>query len=315
MPITALGSKPLPATDDLPSKLSVETPRRDLTLQTQAGHFVRSERNCHASYRAEVMLVPNLEPDEELTLFKRLRESKGTDVAARNKLVSSYLKLVLKMASKYHRPHELGDLISAGSIGLMRAIKRFDPDKGFKLATYARQWIRAAINQHLKQGGLSTIEQLRRKQQLRRGNGSSSEKGPSWEDGPAGSSLKDIFLNDKNGDMWQDRLASDGADAMLAGKSNISRLLDHQKAILAAADMVCHGETLKEVVNRALLNDRECRIFHARHLVDEPVTREELSSEFGVSRERVRQIEVRAFEKVQKAAKSHPQLSAVWPGI
>jgi RNA polymerase sigma-32 factor len=242
-----------------------------------------------------------LEAGEERTLVKRWREN--DDVPALHKLTKAYLKLVVSRACKYHWAAPLDELVSAGAEGLIKAIKNFDPDKGFLLATYAIKWIDGELKKHLKQG-LGSINHLRH------GHETAPEVGPCWKDGPLGSSLKNIFISseDENGDIWQDRLTSDGANATLATAGNGSQLRDHQEAILAEAETARHSETLNEVVNRTL-NDRERRIFQARYMAEEPLTRETLSSEFGVSGKRIREIEVRAFEKVEKAAKSHPTLS------
>jgi len=252
-----------------------------------------------ASYCRKIMQIPNLEADEERELVKRWRENDDDD--AYNKLLNAHLKLALSMASKHGRAAPLDDLMSAGTLGLVLAANAFDPDKGARLSTYARHGIEAELKRHFKRNlGLRKF-------------GIVGVVEPGAGDKPP----QHVFLNeqldseDDDGDTWQDRLSYDGADVIIAQKGNISQLLDHREEVFAEMGMARHSKTLNEVVNSTLNDDRERYVFRARHLIHEPVTRQELSSEFGVSSERIRQIEDRAFEKVQRAAKSHPQLSAV----
>src|SRR5262252_3896272 len=267
-------------------------------------------------YLEEVRRVPMLEPHEEYMLAKRWREH--GDHGAAHQLVNSHLRLVAKIA-RGHRGYGLpiSELISEGNVGLMQALKRFEPDKGFRLATYATWWIKAAIQEYIlrswslvKMGTTENQKKLffnlrkaksrisaldegdMRPEQVkliarrlgvteqdvidmnRRLSGDASLNAPIREDGDSGE--------------WQDWLMddSDSQEATLVA----SEELDNRRAALSDALEV--------------LNDRERRIFEARRLTDEPVTLEDLAVEFGVSRERVRQIEVRAFEKVQKAVKN-----------
>jgi RNA polymerase sigma-32 factor len=230
----------------------------------------------HAIYCRKVMRLPILEPNEEFALAKRWRENR--DFTARDRLINAYLKLVVTMASKYRRAMPLDDLVSEGTVGLMRAVERFDPDKGFRLATYAMCWIRAALNEHVRRN-LSIVKPV---------TGEKSLVDKSLSETPGD--------EDEDGNTWQDRLAFDGTETLRIESGNVSQFREHQEALLAEMDF---REDLNEVMNNAL-DARERRIFHGRCLEDK--TREELSSEFGVSRERIRQIEVRAFEKVQRAA-------------
>ena len=249
-------------------------------------------------------------------LAKRWREHGDRDAAHR--LVTSHLRLVAKIAMGY-RGYGLpiSEVISEGNVGLMQAVKRFEPEKGFRLATYAMWWIKAAIQEYIlrswslvKMGTTANQKKLffnlrKAKSQIsaldegdmrpdqvkliakrlgvteqdvidmnRRLGGDASLNAPIREDGDSGE--------------WMDWLVDDGA-------SQESRLADFEQA-----------ENRHKALGEALtvLNDRERRIFEARRLADDPITLEELADEFGVSRERVRQIEVRAFEKVQKAVKS-----------
>ena len=264
-------------------------------------------------YLAEIRKFPMLEPQEEYMLGKRWREHGDTDAA--HKLITSHLRLVAKIAMGY-RGYGLpiGEVISEGNVGLMQAVKRFEPDKGFRLATYAMWWIRASIQEYiLRSWSLvklgTTAAQKRLFFNLRKAKSqiSALEEGDLRPDqvktiaNRFGVSEKDVIdmnrrlggdasLNapiraESESGEWQDWLVDDHLDqeSQLAE----SEELDNRKRAL--------GQAL------GVLNDRERRIFEARRLSDNPITLEELAEEFGVSRERVRQIEVRAFEKVQQA--------------
>jgi len=266
-----------------------------------------------SSYLTEIRKFPMLEPDEEFMLAKRFTEH--GDAEAAHRLVTSHLRLVAKIAMGY-RGYGLpiGEVVSEGNVGLMQAVKRFDPDKGFRLATYAMWWIKASIQEYIlrswslvKMG--TTANQKRLFFNLRKVKGKIS----ALEDGDlkpeqvteianrlnvsedevismnrrlgGDSSLNATVRQDAESLEWQDWLVdeSDSQERMLID----SEEKDNRRAMLM--------ESLD------VLNDRERRIFEARRLSDDPLTLEELSQEFGVSRERVRQIEVRAFEKVQEA--------------
>jgi RNA polymerase sigma-32 factor len=264
-------------------------------------------------YLSEIRRFPMLEPQEEFMLGKRWREHGDSDAA--HKLVTSHLRLVAKIAMGY-RGYGLpiGEVISEGNVGLMQAVKRFEPDKGFRLATYAMWWIRASIQEYIlrswslvKMG--TTAAQKRLFFNLRKAKSqiSALEEGdlkPEQVKSIAtrlGVTEKDVIdmnrrlggdssLNspiraDSETGEWQDWLVDEGTDQETQLVE--SEELDNRKKAL--------GQALD------VLNDRERRIFQARRLSDNPITLEELASEFGVSRERVRQIEVRAFEKVQEA--------------
>jgi RNA polymerase sigma-32 factor len=264
-----------------------------------------------ARYLEEIKRFPLLEPQEEFMLAKRLKEH--GDKEAAHRLVTSHLRLVAKIAMGY-RGYGLpmNEVVSEGNIGLMQAVRRFEPERGFRLATYAMWWIRAAIQEYIlrswslvKMGTTANQKKLffnlrKAKSQIsalddgdlrpdqvqiiakrlgvteedvvdmnRRLGGDASLNAPLREEGEA---------------EWQDWLVDDS---------------DNQETRLAETEEL---DTRKKVLRDALgvLNDRERRIFEARRLAEEPITLEELASEFGVSRERVRQIEVRAFEKVQE---------------
>jgi len=267
-------------------------------------------------YLSEIRKFPMLEPDEEYMLAKAYREH--DDRGAAHRLVTSHLRLVAKIAMGY-RGYGLpiGEVISEGNVGLMQAVKRFEPDKGFRLATYAMWWIRASIQEYIlrswslvKMG--TTASQKRLFFNLRKVKGQiqaleegdlrpeqvktiATKLGVSEEDVVSmnrrlggDTSLNAPIRNDaEGGGEWQDWLVDEAPD---------------QEARLAQDE---ESDNRRRLLRDAMgvLNDRERRIFEARRLAEDPVTLEDLSTEFGVSRERVRQIEVRAFEKVQKAVK------------
>jgi RNA polymerase sigma-32 factor len=264
-------------------------------------------------YLEEIRQFPMLEPQEEYMLAKSWREHGDRDAAHR--LVTSHLRLVARIAMGY-RGYGLpiGEVVSEGNVGLMQAVKRFDPDKGFRLATYAMWWIRAAIQEYILRswslvkmgttaaqkklffnlrkikGQLKALDEgdLRPDQVKRIATqlGVTEEDVVSMNRRLAGdSSLNAPVRNDSESGEWQDWLVDDTMD---------------QETALAESE---EAERRRGMLNNALqgLNERERRVFEARRLAEDPLTLEELSAEFGVSRERIRQIEVRAFEKVQKA--------------
>ena len=249
-------------------------------------------------------------------LAKRWREHGDRDAA--HKLVTSHLRLVAKIAMGY-RGYGLpiAEVISEGNVGLMQAVKRFEPEKGFRLATYAMWWIKAAIQEYIlrswslvKMGTTANQKKLFFNLRKAKSKISALEEGDLHPDqvkliakrlgvteqdvvdmnrrlgGDA--SLNAAIREDGDSGEWQDWLVDEGpSQENLLEESE--ELDNRRKALTQALDV---------------LNERERRIFEARRLAEEPITLEELAAEFGVSRERVRQIEVRAFEKVQKAVKS-----------
>jgi RNA polymerase sigma-32 factor len=267
-------------------------------------------------YLEEIRRFPMLEPQEEFMLAKRWREHGDRDAAHR--LVTSHLRLVAKIAMGY-RGYGLpiAEVISEGNVGLMQAVKRFEPDKGFRLATYAMWWIKAAIQEYIlrswslvKMGTTANQKKLFFNLRKAKSKISALEEGDMRPDqvkiiakrlGVTEQDVVDmnrrlggdVSLNapireDGDSGEWQDWLVDDSA-------SQESRLAESEEA-----------DNRRQALGEALtvLNERERRIFEARRLADEPITLEDLAAEFGVSRERVRQIEVRAFEKVQKAVKT-----------
>jgi RNA polymerase sigma-32 factor len=255
-----------------------------------------------------------LEPNEEYMLAKRWQQHEDSDAA--HKLVTSHLRLVTRIAMGY-RGYGLpiGEVISEGNVGLMQAVKRFDPDKGFRLATYAMWWIRASIQEYIlrswslvKMGTTAAQKKLFFNLRRMKGQIKALEDGDLRPDQVKQIATKlgvpeddvinmnrrlggDASLNApvradmEGGGEWQDWLVDDAPDQ--EERLVESEELQHRRAYLASA--------------LSGLNDREKRIFEARRLAEDPATLEDLSAEFGVSRERIRQIEVRAFEKVQSA--------------
>ncbi|MEM7398553.1 MAG: RNA polymerase sigma factor RpoH [Pseudomonadota bacterium] len=265
-------------------------------------------------YLEEIRQFPMLEPQQEYMLAKSWREHDDRDAA--HQLVTSHLRLVARIAMGY-RGYGLpiGEVISEGNVGLMQAVKRFDPDKGFRLATYAMWWIRAAIQEYILRswslvkmgttaaqkklffnlrkikGQLKALEDgdLRPDQvkQIATRLGVSEDDVVSMNRRLGGdSSLNAPVRNDAESGEWMDWLVDDTA-------------IDQETALAESEEQ----EQRRGMLHDALkdLNERERRVFEARRLSEDPLTLEQLSTEFGVSRERIRQIEVRAFEKVQKA--------------
>ena len=273
--------------------------------------------NGLSRYLEEIRRFPMLEPQEEYMLAKSWREHGDRDAAHR--LVTSHLRLVAKIAMGY-RGYGLpiSEVISEGNVGLMQAVKRFEPEKGFRLATYAMWWIKAAIQEYIlrswslvKMGTTANQKKLFFNLRKAKSKISALEEGDLRPDqvqliakrlGVTEQDVVDmnrrlggdVSLNapireDGDSGEWQDWLVDD-VNADQETRLAESEESDNRRKAL--------GEAL------TVLNDRERRIFEARRLADEPITLEELADEFGVSRERVRQIEVRAFEKVQKAVKN-----------
>jgi RNA polymerase sigma-32 factor len=284
------------------------------TMATKALPSVVGGAHGLSRYLEEIRKFPMLEPGEEYMLAKRWQEHQDSEAA--HKLVTSHLRLVTRIAMGY-RGYGLpiGEVISEGNVGLMQAVKRFDPDKGFRLATYAMWWIRASIQEYIlrswslvKMG--TTAAQKKLFFNLRRMKGQikalddgdlrpdqvkqiATKLGVPEEDvismnrrlGGDASLNAPVRASEEGSGEWQDWLVDETPDQeqRLAESEELSQ----RKAYLASA--------------LSTLNDREKRIFEARRLAEEPATLEDLSAEFGVSRERIRQIEVRAFEKVQAA--------------
>ena len=266
-------------------------------------------------YLTEIRKFPMLQPEQEYMLAKRWREHDDPDAA--HQLVTSHLRLVAKIAMGY-RGYGLpiGEVVSEGNVGLMQAVKRFEPDKGFRLATYAMWWIRASIQEYIlrswslvKMGTTASQKKLFFNLRKAKSQISALDEGdlrPDQVDIIAtrlGVSKQDVIdmnrrmsgdaslnapLREEGEGEWQDWLVDESSsqESILADQEEKDNRLGALQSALT------------------VLNDRERRIFEARRLADDPITLEDLSDEFDISRERVRQIEVRAFEKVQAAVKS-----------
>jgi RNA polymerase sigma-32 factor len=278
---------------------------------------VAAGSNGLARYMQEIRKFPMLQPDEEYMLAKRWQEH--ADAAAAHKLITSHLRLVGRIAMGY-RGYGLpiGEVISEGNVGLMQAVKRFEPDKGFRLATYAMWWIRASIQEYiLRSWSLvkigTTAAQKKLFFNLRRMKGQiqaleegdlkpenvktiATKLGVSEDDvismnrrlGGDSSLNAPIKADGEGSGEWQDWLVDSTPDQ--EERMAEHEELEHRRAFLASA--------------LGGLNERERRIFEARRLAEPAATLEELAGEFDISRERVRQIEVRAFEKVQEAVQA-----------
>jgi len=269
-----------------------------------------------AHYLTEIRKFPMLEPQQEYMLAKRWREHDDRDAA--HQLVTSHLRLVAKIAMGY-RGYGLpiSEVVSEGNVGLMQAVKRFEPEKGFRLATYAMWWIKASIQEYIlrswslvKMGTTANQKKLFFNLRKAKSKISALEEGdlrPEQVKQIATSlgvteqdvidmnrrlggdaSLNAPIRDDGEPGEWQDWLVdtSPNQEAIMAE----SEEFDHRRSALTGA--------------MGVLNDRERRIFEARRLAEEPMTLEDLAAEFGGSRGRGRQIEVRAFEKVQAAVKT-----------
>ncbi|MDW3204105.1 MAG: RNA polymerase sigma factor RpoH [Alphaproteobacteria bacterium] len=267
-------------------------------------------------YLDEIRKFPMLEPDQEYMLAKRWREHEDRDAA--HQLVTSHLRLVAKIAMGY-RGYGLpvAELISEGNVGMMQAVKRFDPERGFRLATYAMWWIRAAIQEYIlhswslvKMGTTAAQKKLFFNLRKIKGRLQALEEGDlapetvakiaqeldvpeqdvvSMNRRLAGgdNSLNAPLRADGDGE-WQDWLEDDS---------------DSQETVLAESEeLSLRREMLAQAMTN--LNDRERHILTERRLKDDPKTLEDLSQEYGISRERVRQIEVRAFEKLQRSMRN-----------
>ena len=278
-------------------------------------------------YLAEIRKFPMLEKDEEFMLAKSWVEHQDSDAAER--LVTSHLRLVAKIAMGY-RGYGLpiGEVISEGNVGLMQAVKKFDPDKGFRLATYAMWWIRASIQEYILRswslvkmgttaaqkklffnlrrlkGQIDAIEEgdltAEHVEQIATKLGVSEDEVVSMNRRMSGgdASLNAPLRASEGESEWQDWLEDDNA-------------VNQEEHVAETDEFSLRMELLQEAMGE--LNDREKHILTERRLSDEPKTLEELSEVYSVSRERVRQIEVRAFEKLQNAMRKAATERGVMP--
>ena len=268
-----------------------------------------------ARYLNEIRKFPMLQPQEEYMLAKRWREHEDPDAAHR--LVTSHLRLVAKIAMGY-RGYGLpiGEVISEGNVGLMQAVKKFEPERGFRLATYAMWWIRASIQEYVlrswslvKMGTTANQKKLFFNLRKAKSQISALQDGDMRPEQVAtiatrlGVTEQDVVdmnrrmsgdaslnspMREEGQGEWQDWLVDESSN--------------QETNLVASEESSNRMGALRKALN--VLNPRERRIFEARRLVDDPITLEELSEEFKISRERVRQIEVRAFEKVQSAVRA-----------
>ena len=295
--------------------MSIEGQFRRLPVPAARRELAFAVPGTGRGYLADIRRFEMLERDQEYALAKRWREYGDRDAA--NQLVTSHLRLAAKVATSY-RGYGLpiSEIISEGNVGLMQALNRFDPEKGFRFATYAIWWIRASIQDYvLRSWSLVKIGTTANQKKLFFKLRSAQRKISAFERGDlhpdqvtliakslnvteqdvvdmnrrlrGDTSLNTPIQDDGEGDEWQSYLVDQSpSPEAIIGEEDEKEY--RQKALAAAI---------------GVLNDRERRIFEARHLADEPVTLEDLALEFGVSRERIRQIETRAFEKVRKATK------------
>jgi RNA polymerase sigma-32 factor len=267
-------------------------------------------------YLTEIRKFPLLTPEEEYMFAKRWKEHEDPEAARR--MVTSHLRLVAKIAMGY-RGYGLpiSEIVAEGNVGLMQAVKRFEPDKGFRLATYAMWWIRAAIQEYVlrswsmvKLGTTAAQKKLFFNLRKAKANIGAIEEGDLTKahtekladqlgvterevtdmnrrlSGP--DSSLNAPLRSESESEWQDWLADD--------------TMDQETRLAETEEMNARHSLLTDAMGD--LTDREKDIIQARRLQDEPATLEELSQKYGVSRERVRQIEVRAFEKLQQGMKA-----------
>jgi RNA polymerase sigma-32 factor len=266
-------------------------------------------------YLSEIRKFPLLEKGEEFMLAKRWQEHQ--DPAAAEKMVTSHLRLVAKIAMGY-RGYGLpmGEVISEGNVGLMQAVKKFDPDKGFRLATYAMWWIRAAIQEYIlrswslvKLGTTAAQKKLFFNLRRLKGEIQALEEGDLRPENVKEISTRLGVTEDEVTSM--NRRMSAGGDASLnapiGGAEDGGEWQDwladekpgQAESFADRDEFSARMELLEEAMES--LNERERHIITERRLKDEPTTLEDLSVEYNVSRERIRQIEVRAFEKLQNA--------------
>lgn len=272
--------------------------------------------NALRRYLTEINKIPVLAPDEEYVLAKNYQEY--NDIEAAHKLVASHLRLVAKIAMGY-RGYGLpiGEVISEGNIGLMQAVKKFEPDKGFRLATYAMWWIKAAIQEYvLRSWSLVKIGTTTNQKKLFFNLRKVKNKIANFDDldlnqaqvkyiakelnvaesdvismnqrmlGDASLNAK-ISVGDGESAEWEDWLTDDSKN--------------QEQLLIDASEHNNYVKILDEAISR--LTPREAEIFKERRLREDPVTLETLAGRFGISRERVRQIEVKAYEKVSEVIK------------
>ena len=286
-------------------------------MAASAALAVMSPEGGLSRYLSEVRKFPMLAKEEEFMLAKRWREHQDFDSA--RQLVNSHLRLVAKIAMGY-RGYGLpiGEVISEGNVGLMQAVKKFDPDKGFRLATYAMWWIRASIQEYIlrswslvKMGTTAAQKKLFFNLRKAKSEISALQEGDLHPDQVSSIATKLGVLDEEVVSMNR-RLS--GGDASLNSPMRADSESEWQDWLVddkTPSQESVVADTQEKNIRMSLLeeamtelSDRERHILTERRLKDEPTTLEDLASQYGVSRERVRQIEVRAFEKLQKSMKA-----------
>ncbi len=286
-------------------------------MATASALSVMSPDGGLSRYLTEIRKFPMLAKDEEFMLAKRWREHE--DPAAAHRLVTSHLRLVAKIAMGY-RGYGLpiGEVISEGNVGLMQAVKKFEPDKGFRLATYAMWWIRASIQEYIlrswslvKMGTTAAQKKLFFNLRKAKSEISALEEGDLRPEQVSAIATK-LGVLDSEVISMNRRLS--GPDASLNAplradsENEWQDWLEDKEQVSQETTLVDSDEKSKfmALMEDAMgeLTDRERHILSQRRLKDDPTTLETLAAEYGVSRERVRQIEVRAFEKLQRAVRA-----------
>ena len=274
---------------------------------------VMSPEQGLSRYLTEIRKFPMLAKDEEFMLAKRWSEHQDPEAAHR--LVTSHLRLVAKIAMGY-RGYGLpiGEVISEGNVGLMQAVKKFDPDKGFRLATYAMWWIRASIQEYIlrswslvKMGTTAAQKKLFFNLRKAKSQISAFEEGDLHPEHLSAIATK-LGVSEEEVTNMNRRLGGDAslnAPLRVDGESEWQDWLEDETSVSQETYVAENQERTQRMglLESAMteLTDRERHILTERRLKDSPTTLEELAAEYGVSRERVRQIEVRAFEKLQKS--------------
>ena len=268
-------------------------------------------------YLQEIRKFPMLQPDEEYTLAKNWRDNEDRDAA--HKLVTSHLRLVAKIAMGY-RGYGLpvAEVISEGNVGLMQAVKRFEPERGFRLATYAMWWIKASIQEYVlrswslvKMGTTASQKKLFFKLRKVKGQIQALEDGDLKPDQVTEIATR-LGVPEKDVISMNRRLGGDASLNAPLSKDGESGgewqdwLVDDTETPDVAYEQSEEQDMRSKLLHQAMngLNERERRIFEARRMSEDPLTLEDLSQEFDVSRERIRQIEVKAYEKVEKAVRN-----------
>jgi RNA polymerase sigma-32 factor len=304
------------ATARLARRTRGQPPKEGAIMARSATLPILTAESGLSRYLEEIRKFPMLEPQDEYMLAKRWREHGDRDAA--HKLVTSHLRLVAKIAMGY-RGYGLpiSEVVSEGNVGLMQAVKRFEPEKGFRLATYAMWWIKAAIQEYIlrswslvKMGTTANQKKLFFNLRKAKSKISALEEGDLRPDQVKliakrlGVTEQDVIDMNRRlgGDASLNTPIREEGDAGEWQDWLVDEHASQESTLVATEELDNRKKALTDALS--VLNERERRIFVARRLAEEPVTLEDLADEFAVSRERVRQIEVRAFEKVQKAVKN-----------